>query len=459
MNTQRIGRIAFESSSSELNQAFDWAKRQALSYAHIDGLAGPWYEAALPGRNAFCMRDVAHQSTGAHLLGLQEHNKNMLRQFARHISQGKDWCTYWEITKDGLPASVDYDSDEDFWYNLPANFDLIDSCLRQYQWTGETDYTQHPEMIQFYDRSVNDYVERWDKDGDGVPEHYASYGRRGIASYVEDGLHPLVGGDLVAALYGGYRAYSTIQLLRGHKELSAEFAAKASHISRLYNDTWWNEQAGRFNGAIMQDRSSYSDYYATAHFLPLYFGLVEDLHKDAVLRDVVRHGGNNVEERSYLAEIYYNHGLEETAYSALLELSSPHTSRRSYPEVSYSIISSLFTGMMGIVPDAANRVLATLPRLDPIQWCSGMNIPVWKNEINLSHLNNQQSVLENVSGDEFVWEARFPGKRSTLFVDGVECEATTAQDRHYGSLSSISLHVKPGQKIVVGIVNSPMESV
>jgi len=30
---------------------------------------GYWYEAALPGREAFCMRDVSHQSIGAETLG------------------------------------------------------------------------------------------------------------------------------------------------------------------------------------------------------------------------------------------------------------------------------------------------------------------------------------------------------------------------------------------------------
>lgn len=453
MNTQRIGRITFESSSSELNESFEWAKKQALSYAHSDDPVGPWYEAALPGRDAFCMRDVAHQSTGAHLLGLREHNKNMLYQFARHISADKDWCSYWEITKDGVPASVDYDNDGDFWYNLPANFDLIDCCLRQYQWTGDTDYFENPELLHFYDRSVTDYVRRWDRDGDGLPEHYISYGRRGIASYVEDGLHPLVGGDLVAALYAGYRAYSQIQMLRGHQELSHKYAEKAARISEIYNQDWWNEKAGRFNGAIMQDRLPYTAYYASAHFFPLYFSLVENgVQMNSALLDVVKHGGNNVEERSYLAEIYYNYGLHEIAYSMLLDLSSPHTPRRSYPEVSYSIISSIITGMMGMAPNAADRILMTLPRLHPVQWGTAINVPLWGNEIHLTHKNNQESILINASGPDFVWEARFPGEWGTLSVDGTECQAKVQDVCGSGTISSIRLRVEPGQKIVVGVV-------
>src|SRR5688572_6463570 len=70
--------ISFQSNHEPLNQAFAWAKDKALSFAHDSGdPVGPWYEAALPNREAFCMRDVSHQAIGAELLGLGKHNLNM----------------------------------------------------------------------------------------------------------------------------------------------------------------------------------------------------------------------------------------------------------------------------------------------------------------------------------------------------------------------------------------------
>ena len=44
------------------NAGFAWAKEQALAYSHEGDLVGEWYEAALPDRQAFCMRDVAHHA-------------------------------------------------------------------------------------------------------------------------------------------------------------------------------------------------------------------------------------------------------------------------------------------------------------------------------------------------------------------------------------------------------------
>ena len=93
--------LELRSSDTRLVQAFDWAKRQALIYVFESDPVGLWYEAALPGRRAFCMRDVSHQAAGAQALGLAGYTHNMLRRFAENISDSKDWCSYWEILDRG----------------------------------------------------------------------------------------------------------------------------------------------------------------------------------------------------------------------------------------------------------------------------------------------------------------------------------------------------------------------
>ncbi len=56
--------LALASSDAQLVEAFSWASRQASAYAFEGDAVGAWFEAALPGREAFCMRDVAHQAMG-----------------------------------------------------------------------------------------------------------------------------------------------------------------------------------------------------------------------------------------------------------------------------------------------------------------------------------------------------------------------------------------------------------
>jgi len=200
MNMQAF--LTLGSSNSALVEGFRWARDQAMAYVFTGDPVGDWYEAALPGREAFCMRDVAHQSTGAQALGLAAVTRNMLGKFAANISASRDWCSYWEMDRHNRPAPVDYTSDADFWYNLPANFDVLHCCYRQYLWTGDRTYVDDPMFRNFYDRTVNEYVAAWDKDGDGIQEHYPPYGHRGIATYNEEVRDPLVGGDLIAAQFG-----------------------------------------------------------------------------------------------------------------------------------------------------------------------------------------------------------------------------------------------------------------
>lgn len=128
-------------------QSFEWAKSQAMAYVFSGDPVGLWYEAALPGREAFCMRDVSHQSMGAHALGLAAYTHNMLHLFAKNISESKNWCSYWEIDRNNRPAPVDYQSDAAFWYNLPANFDVLDSSYRMYLWTGDLSYIEDPVFV------------------------------------------------------------------------------------------------------------------------------------------------------------------------------------------------------------------------------------------------------------------------------------------------------------------------
>lgn len=114
------------SDDTALVKIFDWAVSNSNWYVGEDSdPVGPWYEAALPNRQAFCMRDVSHQCIGEELNGHGRQNANMMGKFVENISESKDYCSYWEIDRNNLPASADYVSDQDFWYNLNANFDVI----------------------------------------------------------------------------------------------------------------------------------------------------------------------------------------------------------------------------------------------------------------------------------------------------------------------------------------------
>ena len=194
-------KVVLFSSDRAMEEGFDRVKQQALAWVFDEGDAGPTYEAALPGREAFCMRDVSHQCIGGEVLGLHAHNKNMMRRFAQVPCERTDWCSWWEIDRYGRPCPVDYASDSDFWYNLPANFDLTDTLYRLYRWSGDGGYLSDPDFGRFVAVTLENYVKRWDRDGDGIPDRVLSEGRRGLTSYDESEFARTrikVGADLIA---------------------------------------------------------------------------------------------------------------------------------------------------------------------------------------------------------------------------------------------------------------------
>ena len=420
--SQPAAGINLRTSDPALAAAFEWARRQALAFAFTGDPVGDWYEAALPGRRAFCMRDTAHQSMGAHVLGLGRHTHNMLRKFAQNISESRDWCSFWEIDRNNLPAPVDYFDDAQFWYNLPANFDVLDACYRMYVWTGDRSYVTDPVFVSFYRRTVHDYVDRWDLSADhimsrqrllnirGRPDPANRFQRnRGIPSYDEGDPNFVVAADQLAAQYAGYLAYARIEQVRGEEEEARKFLARANELKALLSRVWWDKDAQDYYSRVNLDHRLEGHSLNSAL---LYYGAAENGAKSAaVLRAIIQKIGEKtpgVEGQSHLAEIFYRHGEAERGYHQILDLSSPAKYRREYPEVSFSVIAAIVTGLMGIGLEGAepekalrdsvyvDRTVLTLPHLThQTQWAAIEHVPVRANEITLRHDGPKKTTLTN----------------------------------------------------------------
>lgn len=446
-------KLVLESSDPRLVEGFNWAKQQALAYAFDGDPVGPWCEAALPGREAFCMRDVSHQAMGAHALGLARHNLNMLKRFAENISESRDWCSFWEIDRYNRAAPVDYKNDAEFWYNLPANFDVLDCCYRMYLWTGDMTYISDPAMLNFYDRTVSDYVERWDLGLDRVMKRkrvmnvrgdFDSEKKfhffRGDPSYEESREEFVLGIDLLATQYAAYLAYGHIQELRGNGETARTFLETARSVKTLINNSWWNEAEKRFYGFLNQDHK----LTGNGGFILLYRDAAEDGPKArSVLNDlresIKKSPSSQVESQAHFAEVLYRYGLPDVAYAQMMDLTRPNRDRQEYPEVSYSVIGAIVTGTMGVTVmgmpakpseegNFVDRVVKSLPGLGNIAWAELRNLPIRANEISVRHEAGRKTVLTNQKGPSLIWQATFDGSFDTLLVNGEPMKAQTAKE-------------------------------
>lgn len=452
--------IELNSSDQKLKENFDWAKKMALSFAH-DGKdpVGYWYESALPNREAFCMRDVSHQIIGGELLGLSPHNYNMMEKFAENISESKDWCSYWEINRYNQSAPADYVDDEQFWYNLNANFDVIQACLKLYNWSGNTEYLNNPVFVNFYEKSLNEYVDRWmlsAKDMMMRPRHLNTdvpfdvnkkfNGNRGIPSYEEQIGGFITSADLISTAYAGFKAYADMLTIVGRHKDSGEYAARANEYKKLLNEKWWNNDLQKFetfwgfNATFIQHPG---DLYV------LWFDVSSTVERKAKVLDLFIEGlpKQNVENLSYVPTILYRLNSAEKAYEVMTSLKD--YKRNAYPEVSYGVVEGVVGGVMGVDPRAATNTIRTISQTtDATKWVEVKNIPILGITIDIKHTGKHSSQFKNSGDKSVVWRTAFYGEHSTINVGKKEVKSKIDVDQMGNKYSYADVCVGPGESVL-----------
>ena len=478
-----VSPLELSSDDSTLTAAFQWAKSQASAFAFDGDAVGPWFEAALPGREAFCMRDVAHQVTGAHALGMQRHVRNMLGRFASEISDKRDWASLWEIDRHGMPAHADYRNERDFWYNLPANFDVLDAAWRMYLWSGTRDYIADDAFMNFYDRTVTDYVQRWQLgtasimrrprmlNVASVADPDAQFnGSRGIPGYNEDTDDFVAGLDLLAAQYAGFAAYARIREARGERAEARTWLSKAAEVRTLVNGRWWDERTRTFY-----------DHLSTAHALghrgkdawnsaALYWPVANEgphvLGALKALREQIRSSAPApIEEQSHHPEVLYRYGATTDAYSEILSLSAPSRARREYPEVSFSVVGAIVTGLMGVNVDpvapggeaallrySTNPAVTTLAQLPAsASFAELRQLVIRANNVSIRHDGPRSSTFTNNNGPALIWQPQFAGRHDVLLVNGARVKAATLTIAGGRAVSVTRVVVAPGSSVRVTV--------
>jgi hypothetical protein len=429
----------FHSSNSELERAISWAKEKALSYAHDNSdPVGYWYEAALPNREAFCMRDVCHQSIGAEVLGLSQHNLNMLLKFSQNISESKDYASFWEINRYNKPAPVDYENDTDFWYNLPANFDLIYTYKRLYDWTGNKTYLTHQDFQNFAALSLDEYVMRWALSSQQITKRDRAlhvqpaptrFGKnRGIPTYNEGGRgESLLGIDMTASYIAALSA--SIELLKaaGKTANIDLLAKKKSEELAFLNSFWWDVEKEQYKSIYYKDQTF--DYFrvgkdqAYLHYL-LYFDVLDNPQR---IQKIIHWYEQNhtqliVELKSYLPILFYQNNLSDTATEMLIELCNEKNLRRAYPENSFTIIEHITRGLMGVEANAQG--IETRSRItQKNEWAHAKGITIRSSLIDVKHFGKHKTQFSNRGATDLYWKPKFEGHHPFIWVNNQKIKA------------------------------------
>ena len=460
---QKVAGVHFQSSDTALENAFTWAKHMALHYQAAPGdPVGPWYESALPPRYAFCMRDVSHQCIGAEILGMHRENKNMFTKFTTHISESKDWCSYWEMDKFDRPSPADYRNDREFWYNLNANFDLIDACWRSYCWTGDSLYLKDPAFSNFYDRTTHDYIQKWILQPDSlltrpaypnapIPFNIddAFHRCRGLPSYSEGVPDLKMGVDLVGALYRGLSSYAAIVEANGDPKTAETYRQKAKTYQDRIDAEWWDDSASLYHTWYSNKRQFGQGEGET--FLLWFDALKDSTRKKRTIQHIMSMD-LNVENLSYLPLQYYRNGYWDQAYALILHLANPSTQRREYPEVSYGLIEAVVQGLMGVDANAITHTVSTLYRSDKPAKSQVADLPILNTNLTLTHFDKTRSSIINTGRHPFQWKAQFTGNYQEASINGnSHRKLKKGTDQQGQVISYLDVSVAPGEKVNIHV--------
>lgn len=447
------------SSNAEIVELFAWAKAKAGGWVHQDGIPGllnvderrpggtgegvyaATYWAGYAHRTGYYSRDFAHQLAGAHILGLDQENKNMLRSFAASATEEHKYYPVWALNFDAKTyLAIDYRSPTDFVREVPATFELVEKANQAFRWTGDRDYVDDPVFWSYYQRATGDFVTLHDGQIPNGPVQVAEGTGKGIfqgaASYNEVSGEPLAeAGDAIGAQYQAYRALAELALDKLDLRTSRKAAEQARDLKAYFNQTWSVKPgSGEFVRAYTVDGTPLTGFgKENSWFMPMK-GIIDagprnDAYLDFVDAEATGAGRpRNIEAITYLPDTFFRHNRYETAWKWMRHVYEQRETRHvnsrqglngDYPEVPFTLVSQTVEGLMGIQPDAPRHTVATQSRLPAdIGWLQVAGVPVGDGTVTVRHDGHTSTTFTNGSRAPRVWEARFLGEHRRLEVNG-----------------------------------------
>ncbi|MFJ5546607.1 hypothetical protein [Streptomyces sp. NPDC093225] len=455
------------SSDPKVVEMFDWAKRKANSWVHLPGTEGPLnvdenrtggtgtgpyapsYWAGYANRSGFYARDLAHQLSGAAVLGLGAENRAMITAFAATATPEHRFYPVWALNfDDSTPLAIDYRNPQSFVREVPAPFELVQKAEEAYRWTGDRTWLDDPRLWNFYRHATGEFVDLHDglKDNGAVKvaEGTGSGIFQGTASYNEQSGEPLAeAGDAIGSQYQAYRAVAALARAKGEGALAAAYERRAGDLRTYYNTVWSGPGSGAdmVRGYTTDGRALTGWGKENSWFVPMKRILDPGPRREAYLDYIDAQASgpgrpDNIEALTYLPDTFFTANRNDTAWKWMNEVydhkDEQHVNAKQgtngdYPEVSFTLLGQTVQGLLGLTPDAPRRTLTTQPRLPSgMTWLSAADLAVGGSRFALRHDGTTRSTLTHTSGTApYAWEARFPGRHRTVTVDGVRRAALT----------------------------------
>jgi hypothetical protein len=478
------------SSTPAVVEMFNWAKAKANSWVIQPGTTGPVnvdeghpagtgtntyqpsYWAGYAHRTAYYSRDMAHQFGGAQVLGLNDENLSMMHAFAASSTPEHRYYPVWAINFDNdTYLRIDYDNPSSFVREVPATFELVEKANQAYQWSGDPRYVQDPALWEFYRKATGEFIALHDSTKpNGVAEGTGKGIFEGAASYNEQSDEPLAeAGDSIASQYQAFRAMASLARGRGDTALASKSDQAAEKLKAYFNSTWTGAGSGEamVRGYTVDGQPLTGWGKENSWFMPMKQILDPGPRRQAYLDYVdqqARGAGKpgNIEAITYLPDTFFNNNQPDTAWYWMNHVynarDTRHPSSRQgpngdYPEVSFTLLSQVVEGLLGVVPNAPRHRLATQSRTPSgMGWLQVADIPVGRGKFTVRHDGATKSTVTNQGGDgTYTWEARFAGGHSSVKVNGAKRPAQTRTENG-ATYTYVTVQVRPGATVVAEAV-------
>ncbi len=359
-----------------------WAKPKAYK---------PSYWAGYYDRTAFYIRDFVHQAVGAHLVGLDKENFNMLYTFVSNANEKTGWFAPWAFNFDGSIYYMDTPNYNRFVREITAQFELVETVYKLYLWSGDERYINDEIIFGFITHIMTDFIDCLDgavlPEKNGIPEGFGDIFKI-TATYNERGFHAVEAGDSIAALYQAIIAYANILKLRGNSDEAGKQFERAEALKDYFNNDWSVAQGSdKFAYAVDNHGRKHYEWLkkgceihggASLVFIPLkklaYQGERGNRLLDYIFEKEydIKTREDNIESLTYLPDLFFANEQPERAWFWMKHIISqkelPHErasqgKNGDYPEISFTFISQVIEGLMGVTVNAATGEISVKPNL------------------------------------------------------------------------------------------------
>ena len=355
---------------------------------------------------------------------------------------------------------MDYRNDNSFVREVPAVFELVEQCYRQYLWTGNPEYLTNGVLSEFCAKAVTDFIRLHDTripngvaEGDGSGNIF-----RGVATYNEIHSPMIEAGDGIACQYQALLSYSELLALLGD-EKSKVFSQKASQLKSFFNTAWGvtNTSDLFIRGYDVRGRALTDFGKENSWFIPMKF-ITEasprnDRYLDFIAASVDTKEGrpSNIEAISYLPGVFFPYNRVTQAWKWMEYIIDQEN--KEYPEISFVLIDNVVTGLMGICPNAPANSVSTISRLPQvIERLEVRHIPFGQNRISVKHESILKTTLTHIVGSKPLrWEAQFYGDQKMIEVNGKQMPASHKKV-HGVDVSWVEISVPVGATITASVV-------